>query len=170
MHKITHMLVFDSSPLIHLTKLGKMEYVLETFGPITIPSAVYVEVITNGLEKGYADAALILRYFDEKKVLRKEIKDETNPFKGYLSDGEYQSIVLAEQDNGLLVIDEQKGRIIAKQKNVPFQTTLGMMFILLKEQQIGSNHYIENLNKYANNGWISIQVRDEFKNKVNEDE
>jgi hypothetical protein len=164
------MIVFDSSPLIHLTKLGKMEYILQTFGPITIPSAVYDEVIKNGLEKGYADASLILRYFEDKKVLRKGVKDETNPFKGYLSDGEYQSIVLAEQDDGLLVIDERKGRIIAKQKGVPFQSTLGMMLILLKEQHIDSKHYIENLDRYADNGWISNEVRDEFKNKVNENE
>lgn len=164
------MIVFDTSPLIHLTKLGKIEYVFQIFGPITIPSAVYTEVITNGLEKGYADASLLKRYSDEKKVVCKEIKNETNTFKGYLHDGEYQSIMLAEQDKGLLVIDERKGRIIAKQKNILFQTTLGIMLILLKEKQIDSNHYIENLNKYADNGWISIQVRDEFKNKVNEDE
>ncbi|HME56496.1 MAG TPA: hypothetical protein VKM55_30125 [Candidatus Lokiarchaeia archaeon] len=164
------MIVFDSSPLIHLSKLGKIEYALQIFGPITISSAVYTEVITNGLEKGYADASLLKRFYDEKRIVCKEIKDETNTFKGYLHDGEYQSILLAEQGKALLVIDERKGRIIAKQKNVPFQTTLGMMLILLKEKQIDSNHYIENLNKYANNGWISIQVRDEFKNKVNEDE
>jgi predicted nucleic acid-binding protein len=164
------MLVFDASPLIHLTKTGKIEYIIQAFGPITISTTVYAEVITKGLDHGYADAALLKRYHEGKKIHCKEVEDKINPFKGYLHDAEYHSIQIAEHEKALLVIDERKGRIIAKQKNVPFQTTLGMMLILLKEKKIDPAHYLDNLNKYAENGWISTQVRDEFKNKVNKDE
>jgi predicted nucleic acid-binding protein len=86
--------------------------------------------------------------------------------KAYLHLGEHKSILLAESQGALLIVDDRKARIIAKQKNIPYYTTLGVLQILFKEKIISKNLYLKNLRKYADQGWISIQVYEEFKKET----
>ncbi len=157
------MIVFDSSPLIHLVKLGKLHYVLETFDEPCITPSVYEEIITKGLAKGENDAILL-----EKKVKDgaiKCVKNKTNDesLRGYLHDGERESILLAMESNAMVILDEKKARLIARQKKVPYHGTLGLLLMLFNENSIDKQHYIENLTKYADNGWISIGLFEQFR-------
>ncbi len=54
------MIILDSSPLIHLTKIGKIDYLINLFDFIIISKAVYKEVIIKGEKAGYSDARLLL--------------------------------------------------------------------------------------------------------------
>lgn len=47
-------IVSDSSPIIHLSKIGELNLLKELFGEIIIPEAVYRESVTEG--KGRKDA------------------------------------------------------------------------------------------------------------------
>ncbi|GAH29310.1 unnamed protein product, partial [marine sediment metagenome] len=62
------MIILDASPLIHLTKIGKLEYIINLFDFIIISHAVYKEVIEEGIKAGYTDAILILNYFKNNKI------------------------------------------------------------------------------------------------------
>jgi predicted nucleic acid-binding protein len=160
------MIIFDASPLIHITNLGKIEYIFKIFPEITIANAVYEEVIKKGKEEGYNDAILLEKYIEQKKIICKDVPFIDMTLSNYLHKGEYKSILLAESSGGLLIIDDRKARLIAKQKNISYNTTLGVLQILLKEHIINKNHYLENLKKYSDNGWISIQVYEEFKKEA----
>jgi predicted nucleic acid-binding protein len=61
--------VSNSSPLIYLTKLGKLELLRKVFGEVIIPEEVFKEVVVRGKEEGFPDARVI-----EKAVERGWLK------------------------------------------------------------------------------------------------
>jgi len=60
--------VANAGPLMALGKLGLVRLLYQLYGPVLIPSAVYNEVVTHGLELEQADA-----YAVELAVARKEL-------------------------------------------------------------------------------------------------
>jgi predicted nucleic acid-binding protein len=82
------MAVSNSSPLIHLSRLSKLNYVKEVFPSLTIPASVRTETIEKGKSKGYSDALTL-------EVLEKS---------GWLktADLSEKSLALAEQLTPLL--------------------------------------------------------------------
>jgi predicted nucleic acid-binding protein len=159
------MIVFDSSPLIHLTQLGKLNYVIDIFKEITIPHAVYEEVVIKGVQMNQNDAKIIQSYIEEKKIVVQDVEIQ-GIFKDILHPGEREAIFLSKKENALLIIDEKKGRIIARQHNITVHGTLGMLLILLEEKIIDISYYLENLRLYADNGWISLKLYEKFRNEV----
>ncbi len=152
------MIIFNSSPLIHLTKIGKIEYVLNMFDFIVIPSEVYSEVIEEGIKEGFSDATLLNNYFKNKKIKKMEIIKPDPILKDYLHPGEYEAIILAQQLDGLLVMDDRKARTVAEQKKLEVLTTADVLLLLLKENLINSTLFQLNLGKYSANGWLAPDI------------
>ncbi|TFH28766.1 MAG: hypothetical protein E4G98_04910, partial [Promethearchaeota archaeon] len=78
------MIILDSSPLIHLTKFGKMDYILNTFDIISIPDAVFNEVVEEGIKNGYSDAILIKNYISADKIRMVSVKKHDPLLQNYL--------------------------------------------------------------------------------------
>ena len=100
--------VSNSTPLIHLAKIDRLDLLKEFFGEIFIPEAVYRECVLEG--KGSEDSELIEKA-DWIKVVR--IKDETlkKSLMLELDKGESEAIVLAlEMNSELLLIDDYEGK------------------------------------------------------------
>ncbi len=159
------MIIFDSSPLIHLVKIGKMENVFGVFDLITIPSEVYSEVIEDGIKAGYSDAVLLKNYFENNKIKKVEISQEDPILKDYLHPGEYGAIQLAKQLGGLLVMDDRKGRLVAEQKKIEVITTADILLLLLKEKVIDLEHFQSNLLNYSVNGWLKPNIYEKYLNE-----
>ena len=51
--------VSNTSPLIWLSKTGKINLLKELFQEITIPEEVYTEAVERGLQEGFSDALII---------------------------------------------------------------------------------------------------------------
>jgi hypothetical protein len=156
------MIIFNSSPLIHLTKIGKIEYILNIFDFIVIPSEVYSEVIEEGIKEGFSDATLLYNYVENKKIKKIEINKPDLILKDYLHPGEYETIILAQQLEGLLVIDDRKARAVAEQKNLEVLTTADVLLLLLKENVINSTLFQLNLSKYSANGWLAPNIYEKY--------
>ncbi len=156
------MIIFNSSPLIHLTKIGKLEYYLNIIDFIIIPHEVYTEVIEEGIKAGFSDAILLQNYYINKKIKKKNITQEDPILKDYLHPGEYESILLAKQLNGLLVMDDKKGRSVAEQKGLEVLTTADILLLLCKEKEIEYGLFKTNLGKYSANGWLSPVIHDKY--------
>lgn len=156
------MIIFDSSPLIHLTKIGKISFILNLFDFIVIPDKVYFEVIEEGIKIGFSDAILLQNYFKNKKIKKMEISLHDPILKDYLQAGEYEAIQLAQQLDGLLVMDEKKGRLIAEQKEIEVVSTADTLLLLRKENMIDSTLFQSNLGKYAASGWLSPKVYEKY--------
>lgn len=159
------MIVFDSSPLIHLTKINKIKYVIKLFGKINIPAALYNEVVTVGIKNNRYDAKIIENYVKKEEINVQNIS-VSKLFKNILHPGEREALSLAKKRGALLIMDEKKARFIAHQNNIYVHGTLGVLLILLKEKIIDKNHYLENLKLYADQGWISIGLYQKFRDEV----
>jgi predicted nucleic acid-binding protein len=122
--------VSNTTPLLSLLKIGKLNLLRELYDHISIPLAVYNE-IEAGKDKDF--------YIDLRGIKWIKIeKINTIDSKLYLFDldeGEAEVLVLAhEQEADLVILDEIMGRRYARQMNLKLTGTLG---ILLKAKQIG---------------------------------
>jgi predicted nucleic acid-binding protein len=124
--------VSDTTPLIGLSSIGRLELLRELFEEVYIPQAVFDETVTRGREesraKGEVANADWIHVVDVKDRLAVDILlDEMDL-------GEVETIVLASEMNAdWVLMDEKKGRRKLSQLNIPKIGTLG---ILLKAKQL----------------------------------
>jgi len=151
--------VSNSSPIIFLSSIEKLDLFKSEFGSILIPEAVYKEITTKNLS-------------GSNEVQRSEwIKVMTvkNPdlisLLPLLDIGEKEAIILAiEQAADLLLLDDLAGRRAAMMYGINIMGTLGFLKVMHRK------HRISNLKDVLNNlqetgFWMS----DDLYNKILED-
>jgi predicted nucleic acid-binding protein len=155
--------VSNSTPLIALSKIGKLNLLREYFEKISIPKAVYDEVVVKGgvlygaEEVAEADWIMVEDVGNSLAVESLSI---------YLDAGESEAIVLAKENNCLLIIDDGDGRKTASNMNVDITGTVG---ILLKAGRDGKIDLRESLDELNACGFrLSDKVRDFILSKVEE--
>ena len=150
MHK---KIIVNTTPILSLLKIGKLNLLKELYGCVFVPFAVYQE-IESGKNKDY--------YVDISKIDWIKIKEiHSKESKRYLFDldeGEAEVLILAkEQQADLVILDEIIGRRYAHQMNLNLTGTLG---ILLKSKKLG---YIEKIAPLLyelidKNSWINPKL------------
>jgi len=158
------MIISDSSPLIHLTRLGKINYLLKLKSPLFIPKAVYAEVITAGKEENRVEAQIIEKLIEQGKIIVKPVTIDES-FAPSLGQGEREALELANREKLLLIVDDRKARNIAQHFELQHQTTILTIFELLVAKMIDLTDYKGNLKKYAEDSWISADILQEFLEK-----
>jgi uncharacterized protein len=155
--------VSNSTPLIALSKIGKLNLLREYFEKISIPKAVYDEVVVKGgvlygaEEVAEADWIMVEDVGNSLAVESLSI---------YLDAGESEAIVLAKENNCLLIIDDWDGRKTASNMNMDITGTVG---ILLKAGRDGKIDLRESLDELNACGFrLSDKVRDFILSKVEE--
>ena len=144
--------VSDSTVLIALSSLGKLEILKKLYGRIIISEAVYKELVRGegkpGSEIGSIDWI--------------DVRTLAPQFKKYLEfdldEGEAETIALSEEIGAnLVLIDEYWARKIAEYKGLKYTGTLG---VLLKAKEKGLIKEIKSLlNELLNRGfWISTEL------------
>lgn len=119
--------VADTTPIITLMKLNRLDLLEKLFGTVIVPNAVYEELISNS--KHLEEVQVVvecpflkrLEVFDRQsiKILREVVG---------LDAGESEAIALAEEKGAeLLIIDERKGRRVAKQMELNIAGTIGIL-------------------------------------------
>ncbi len=156
------MIISDSSPLIHLTRLGKINYLLKTTSPILIPKAVYDEVIIDGKKENYIEARVIENLINQGEILVKKVTIAENMINPALGRGELEALELAKQENVLLIVDDRKARNLAQLLDIKYQTTITTIFEILLAKKIDLSEYKTNLKKYAEDSWISADIIQEY--------
>ena len=156
------MVISNSSPLIHLTRLGKIKYLFKLVKNIKIPKAVFDEVVVKGKLKNYSEAFIIESFVKEEKIIVIKLKSFDESFYPPLGRGELETLELAKQKNELLLIDEKKARNLAQILQIEHQTTIATIFELLISQNISYSEYKANLKYYADNSWVSADVIQEY--------
>lgn len=156
------MIISNSSPLILLAKINKLELLGKLYKKITIPYEVYNEVVIKGKNERYSDASLIENYINEiifVKNINSEYKKELEKLKGILGSGESETIVLCLQEKAkLLLIDNLEPRKIAQLKGIKCRSTPGILLEAFKSKIIAYDGYessIKELSKYA---WLSGDI------------
>ena len=161
------MTISNSSPLIHLARLGKLGYVMKAFPSLTIPYAVRAETIEKGKHEGYSEALTLERLETEgwiktvKLTSSQSTRTVTNLSKE-IGRGEAEAIVLALEKKERLLMDDQKGRRVASFYGIETTTTLGLMFELLIDGVVTKEDYRKNVKNYGSRGWIGAEIVQEF--------
>ncbi len=149
--------ISNTTPIITLLSISKLELLRNIYGKIIIPQGVYQEIEEGKNKKFHTDLSLI-DWIEIKSIADRE------PLK-YISDldkGEAEVIVLANETKAdLVIIDEKLGREYANHFSLKLTGTIG---VLLKAKELGIINKIEPLlTKMKENGiWISQK----FINKV----
>lgn len=126
------MIVSDTTPLIGLASIGRLDLLQELFGEVYIPQAVFDETVTFGRENSKAKQLVL----NANWIHVVEVKDRlaVNVLLDEMDLGEVETIVLASEMNANWVLmDEKKGRRKLSQLNIPKIGTLG---ILLKAKEL----------------------------------
>lgn len=123
--------VFNSSPIIFLTKLGIIEPALDLFDRIEIPSMVYMEI----RRKPDASAEAVEDMIKKRRV--PVSKAENERFVGALGrrlgKGEAEAIALSiETGADLVILDDHAARVEAMRLGLAVKGTLGIVRRLME--------------------------------------
>lgn len=100
--------VSDSSPIIHLAKIGKLGLLKDFFETVVVPEAVYRECDVEGKER--KEVALI-RNADWLNIVQVNDKKIVRLLQSSIDDGEAEAIALAlEVGADLILLDDSDAR------------------------------------------------------------
>jgi len=158
-------IVANSTPLIYLAKIGRLDLLWSVFNYIVIPNAVYTEVVEVGLEKGYHDAELVKRAVD-KQLIRveeadNEIMEKLQRLYGVeLDQGEVEVLALALTKNiEHVLVDDKPARTIAYILGLRPHGTLYVLFRALRLGIIDLEEALSLLDRLVEAGLrVSIEV------------
>jgi len=137
--------VSNSTPLIYLAKVGRLDLLKKVFGKVLIPQEVKVEVVDKGKLLGEQDAYLVEKAIHEGWI--EVLVADPLEMSMVLDKGEGAALALAKQ-LGIkdVLLDEVSARSAARLLDL---TPRGTVFVLLKALQnkdIDLDAFIEILN------------------------
>jgi hypothetical protein len=148
--------VTDSGPLISLAKLDHLRLLPVLYERVVIPRAVYDEVVTIGLRRGYPDAR-VADVFLRRMKWRPEAAVDILPELGSdvrLGRGEREALMVAKAHSALLLMDEDYGRAIADQLGLTHVGTLGILIASFRRGLLSADALDDLL--------VSIESRDDI--------
>jgi len=142
------MIVSDSTTLIILFDLHRIELLSNLFTKVTIPSAVYDEIS--------AKKTIQLPKFMSVQKPKKSQLLET--LKLVLDLGESEAIALALELESKLMIDEKKGRKIAMKQGLEIIGLLGIVYLNIKKGFLEKDEAKGFLDEAINHGYRINQI------------
>ncbi len=124
--------VADSSPLIALCRIGKLDLLRDLFGQLILPDAVWQEVVTSGPAKTGAEEIMSASWIERRSINDIPL---ANLLRQDLGAGESEAIVLAREIGAnVLLMDERRGREAAKRLGL---LCTGLVGVLLEARRRG---------------------------------
>lgn len=119
------MIVSDSSPLISLARVGKLDLLHRLYGDLLIPQAVWHEVVVKGVGQSGVEDVKSAAWIKTAAVANYEF---VLALQRDLDAGESEAIALAlEKKADLLLMDERLGREAAQYFGVRCMGLLGVL-------------------------------------------
>lgn len=144
MAKVQLMVVSNSSPLIYLAKVGRLNLIKDVYGRIWIPEAVFYEVVTQGKALGIAEASIVEGAVDQW-IFKGGVRSEIDSKYGFLDEnerigpGERQALKLCKQLNAdLFIVDDKEARRVAKIMKVKTLGTCGILIQARRQSLVSS--------------------------------
>ena len=119
--------VSDTSPLLNLAIIGRLELVRAQFGSVLVPPAVVREF---RLEEGRPGPSALHQAIEKEWIVKKEPSDAPliRTLRQDSDLGESEAITLAvEKEAGLVLLDEREGRRRARNVGLEVTGALGML-------------------------------------------
>ena len=157
--------VSDSTPLIFLAKVGMLDLLKDVFEKISIPEAVFDEVVTQGKALQMSDASIIEaavgRWIHVERV-EAEVESEYS----FLDDnmrlglGEKEALKLCKQLNAdFFIVDDREARRVSRILNIVPLGTCGVLVEACRQDSMSSIEALHALDKLVRGGFrISATV------------
>lgn len=112
--------VADTSPVLHLARIGRLELIPFVAGRVIVPRTVWKELVHPGTRTEVVEALQAARWI--------ELADDPRLQDLGLDPGETAAILLAESIAAdALLIDERRGRAVAIARGIAVIGTLGIL-------------------------------------------
>ena len=116
--------VADTSPIILLSKVGRLSLLTELYGAVLVPPAVRWEL----LAKPDAVSPELEQFVKDVETRAAGDRRLVQDFSADLGDGEAEAIVLASEiPDALLIMDDDAGRRLARELGTPVTGLLGVL-------------------------------------------
>jgi hypothetical protein len=122
--------VSNSTPLIALARIDRLELLHDFFQEIYIPEEVYDEVVRRGKDLPGASEVEASSFIKVENVDNRVAVDALSIS---LDRGEAEAIVLAEKKKALLIIDDGDGRRTAELLGLKITGTIGILLLASRE-------------------------------------
>lgn len=135
--------VSDTTPLISLLKINRLDLLEKLFGEVFIPQAVFNELTAD--ERFQLEAEQI-RQRDFISIKPVNVPESVNILKRAtgLDLGESEAIVLTDELKAdILLMDEAKGRSVSSQMGIRIMGTIGILMAAYEEKTLTSNEVKE---------------------------
>jgi predicted nucleic acid-binding protein len=144
--------ISDTTPIISLLKINKLSLLQVLFKNVIIPQAVYNELVSNPKYTNEAVVIFNTSYISIKKVENRQQVDELRNNSG-LDIGESEAITYSKMVNAdLLLMDEQKGRSVAKQLGLSITGTIGILIQAFNENLISKEEILNSIKVLKESG------------------
>jgi len=117
--------VSNTSPIVNLAAIGRLDLLEQLYGTVIIPQAVYREIVVLGAGQPGAMEVSTLVWIEARDVMNRALVTalQTN-----LDEGEAEAIALAiEVGADLFLLDERRGRSVASSFGLHFVGLLGVL-------------------------------------------
>jgi len=132
--------VSDSTTLISLLNMKRFELLFLFSNTIVITPAVYSEVVFKQYAKEILDT-----YIEDAKVIVEEVHgtQKVKELLVRLDLGESESIVLANEKQIPLIIDEKRGKRVAKALGIDVIGLIGILLVYKKRGYMSNDEIVE---------------------------
>ena len=138
--------VSDTTPLISLLKINRIDLMEKLFGAVMIPTAVFDELTADKRFQLEANQIKQTKFIVVKPVTNLESASVLKRATG-LDQGESEAIVLTDELKAdLLLMDEAKGRNVSAQMGLKIMGTIGILMAAYEEHELTSDEVRECVN------------------------
>lgn len=138
--------VSDTTPLISLLKIDRIDLLEKLFGKVLIPEKVFDELSADKRFRVEAEKIRAKAFIEVKKVNNQEATSVLRRATG-LDQGESEAIVLTDEEKAdLLLMDEAKGRYVSAQMGIRIMGTIGILMAAYEAHELTSEEIRECIN------------------------
>lgn len=156
-------LIFNSTPLIYLTKVSLTKFFKEIPEEKFTTTKVFNEVVQEGKKKGAPEASLLESMFKEetikvrnpndqeylKSIKKMSAESERQP----LHEAEAEVLCLAKELNGIAIADDQVARSVARLLGIELHGTGYILGKIFATGKIKKEELIGKVKEMRNEGW-----------------
>lgn len=126
--------VSDTTPIISLLKADRLDLLEKLFGEVLIPNAVFTELTSNSAFQGEAEKVRVCAFIKRVSAPQDASLSMLRRASG-LDLSESEAIYYADIHSAdLLLMDEVKGRQVAKSMGLHITGTVGMLLSAYRNQ------------------------------------
>lgn len=143
-------IISDTTPIISLIKINRLDLLEKLFVEVLIPDAVFKELTTNTLFTNEAEIVKKSSFLKVSSVQNQKSLQLLQAVSG-LDDGESEAIILADElKSNILLMDERKGRKVAQRLGINITGTIGVLIQAYNEGMISDVEVKSYLNQLKN--------------------